>query len=109
MIYVFRHPERDEVIEVCQKMEEDHIYIDEEGVQWQRVFSAPNMSMDTKIDPFSSKQFVEKTKGAGTMGELWDRAQEMSDKRAEKIGAADPIRKKKVESLTPKKRKISKK
>jgi len=48
-----------------------------------------------KIDPFSEKQFLERTsKGSGTLGELFDRSAELSQMRAEKTGNGDPLRRK---------------
>lgn len=49
-----------------------------------------------KIDPFSEKQFLERTadKG-GTLGSLFDRSKELSQMRAEKTGGVqDPFRRK---------------
>ena len=93
-IYQFAHPEHPVVIEVVQSMKEPHIYIDEEGVEWKRVWSAPNASIDTHIDDFSSKEFVDKTREKGmTMGQLWDESNAASERRA-KIGGKDPVREK---------------
>ena len=41
-LYDFKHPERDEYIELSFGMNDDKAYIDEEGVEWQRVFEIPN-------------------------------------------------------------------
>lgn len=92
-IYIYQHPERDQYIEVLQGMNEDHVYFDESGLEWKRVFTTPNMAMDLETDPFSQTQFLDKTQNAGTMGDLWDRSAEMSAKRAEKSGGVDPYRK----------------
>tara|TARA_Y100001963_G_C6756678_1_gene437263 strand:- start:707 stop:1054 length:348 start_codon:yes stop_codon:yes gene_type:complete len=92
-IYIYQHPENEKYIEVIQGMNEDHVYFDESGLEWKRVFTTPNMAMDLETDPFSQNQFLEKTQNAGTMGDLWDRSAEMSAKRAEKAGGTDPYRK----------------
>ena len=42
-------------------MKDKHVFIDDQGVEWRRVWRAPNAAMDTQIDPHSSKDFVEKT------------------------------------------------
>jgi hypothetical protein len=42
--------------------------------------------MDTKIDPYSQKQYLDKTRKRGTIGDLWDRAGELSQIRADKDG-----------------------
>lgn len=48
-----------------------------------------------KIDPFSQKQFRERTDKKGdTLGALWDRSKEWSQMRAEKSGGEDPIEQK---------------
>lgn len=90
--YLYRNPETDEVIEVFQKMTEKHEYFDEDGLEWKRVWTVPQASIDTEIDPFSETAFLEKTKGKGTIGDLQDRAQELSEKRKKIRGdGKDPI------------------
>lgn len=66
---------------------------DENGVRWRRVATKPQASFDTKVDPYSSKDFVKATNKPGTLGDLWDRAAESSQKRADKDGI-DPIQEK---------------
>lgn len=76
------------------------------GQRWKRVFVCPQLNTAgmKPLDPFSEKAFREKT-GAmkGTVGDLWDTAKEMSEKRAEKLGE-DPIRKKYFENYKKRKR-----
>lgn len=93
-IYTFKNPETQEQIEVVQKMKEEHTYVDENGLQWERVWSIPQASIDTNINPWDKNAFREKTRGdkKGTMGDLWDRSKELSDKRAEQNGGVDPVR-----------------
>lgn len=73
-------------------MTEPHVY-NEEGVEWQRIWWSPRADVDTKLDPFSSKDFVNKTNKKDSVGNLFDRAQELSQKRAEKEGGKDPFQK----------------
>src|SRR4051812_15738018 len=61
-------------------------------VQWKRVFTKPRMSVDTKVDPYSAKDFIKATNKNAIVGDLWDRAKEMSLKRADKEGGTDPIK-----------------
>ena len=92
--YIFENPKTKETIEVFQRINETHEYTDKDGTKWNRVFTVPNTAVDTEVDPFSSEDFVKKTsQGCGTMGELWDRSKEMSEKRIEKLGH-DPIKNK---------------
>ena len=80
--------------EVFQKMSEPHVLI-EDGVEWKRVFTPPQASIDTKIDPFSSKDFANKTGNKkGKLGDILDRSKECSDKRADKLGAPDIVKEK---------------
>ena len=37
--YIFINPDTQEEIEVQQRMTEPHVYIDENGLEWQRVFT----------------------------------------------------------------------
>jgi len=93
-VYQYAHPEYPVMIEIVQSMSEPHVHIDEDGVEWRRVWSVPNAATDTQVDPFDSKAFVDSTKNKkGTMGDLWDQAKEASEKRTEKLGY-DPVKKK---------------
>ena len=63
------------------------------------------MSVDASADPFSAEQFRQKTKNMkGTMGDMWDYSKELSDKRKEAMGGADPIRKKAEKEYSKKRR-----
>ena len=103
-LYSYEHPETGETVEKLEKMNDPHVYIGEDGVEWRRIFHVPNASFDSKIDPFSSKAFKDKT-GAkeGTMGEMMDRSKEMSEKRKDKLGY-DPVQKKWFKDYSKKRR-----
>lgn len=93
--YTYEHPKTGRHIDVYQGINDVHEYFDKKGVKWSRVYTVPNMSIDSRVDEFSQKEFVEKT-GAkkGTVGDLMDRSQELSEKRASKNGGVDPIKEK---------------
>ena len=63
-----------------------------EGIKWKRIFTKPRMAVDTKCDPFSAKDFVKATNKQAIVGDMWDRAKEMSLKRVEKTGGVDPVK-----------------
>ncbi len=89
--YIFAHPKTGEIKEIFQQINDKHEY-SENGIKFQRVFTRPNMAVQTKIDPMNPKDFLEKTKNSkGTMGDLFDRSQELSEKRKQIIGK-DPIK-----------------
>jgi hypothetical protein len=92
--YLYRHPKSGKTVEIFQSVNEPHIY-SENGVEFERVWTVPQASFDTNIDPFSSQAFVEKTGKPNkiTVGDLWDRSAELSAKRKEKLGR-DPIKEK---------------
>lgn len=105
-IYLYKNKETGEIREVFQNMDDKHVYSGGEGKQeqWDRVWTTPNMSIDSQIDPFSSRQFVEKTgKECGTVGDLWDRSKELSEKRKEILGK-DPIKEKYYEDYSKKRK-----
>jgi len=102
-LYTFEHPETNESIDLVFGMNDEKIYIDENGIKWNRVFSSPNAALDLNSDPFSSKGFVEKTNSKGTMGDLMSRSQEMSEKRKNKLGY-DPVQKKYFQEYSKKRR-----
>ena len=94
-IYIYKSPNGEEYKEVVQTMAEDHVYFDSEGLKWKRVFTVPNASIYTSVDPYSSREFVEKTSNKkGTYGDMMDYSQELSHTRAEKNGGIDPVKEK---------------
>ena len=91
--YLFKNPKTGQIVEVFQKAADEHVH-SEKGVVFERVWTVPQASFDTQIDPFSSQAFVEKTSnGKQKLGDLWDRSAEMSEKRKSKMGR-DPIKEK---------------
>lgn len=93
MIYIYKNPKKEEYKEILQGMNEKHEY-SENGVKWERVYTVPCMSVDSKIDPFSKEDFVKKTGSKrGTMGDLMDKSAELSEKR-KSITGEDPIQRK---------------
>ena len=93
-IYVYKHPEEELYEEVLQGMNDPHVF-SKYGVEWQRVFLSPNASISSNSDPFNSNAFLDKTANMkGTVGDMMDYSAELSEKRAEKSGGIDPIRKK---------------
>ena len=50
--YDFKHPEREEYLELFFSMHDDKNYVDEHGVEWKRVFNAPNVNATNRsYDP----------------------------------------------------------
>ena len=106
-IYLFKNPNTGKTISVFQGMNDDHTY-SEEGIKYERVFTIPNAQIDTEFGLDSSSKFVEKTgKMKGTLGEIWDYSQELSDKRAAKHGGTDPLRQKAEEKYSKKRKKLN--
>ena len=76
----------------------------ESGVKWQRIFLAPNVSVDTQIDANSEQDFVEKTKRKNyNLGEMWDASKDLSEKR-EKERGVDPVKEKSLKEYSKKRR-----
>lgn len=85
-IYQYQNPKTGEIKEVIQTMKEKHEY-HENGVQWNRIFTVPTTSIDTKVDPYSAKDFLKKTENKkGTLGDMMDYSKELSEKRASQEG-----------------------
>ena len=59
-VYIFQNPETDEYVEVVQKMKDEHVYVDKDGLEWNRVWFVPNASVDTEINLDSARDFSEK-------------------------------------------------
>jgi Ni/Co efflux regulator RcnB len=93
-VYIYKHPEEEEYVEILQGMNDEHVY-EQDGLAWERVFLAPNASIDSQVDPFSSRQFVDTTaQKKGTVGDLLDYSAELSHERAQKSGGKDPVKEK---------------
>lgn len=93
-IYLYQNPKTKKIVEVVQTMNEKHVY-SENGVQFRRVFTVPQAAVDTKQDPFSEKQFVlHADNKKHKMGDLMDRSEELSQKRAALNGGVDPVKEK---------------
>lgn len=37
-IYTFQHPKTEEIVEITQSMTDKHVYVDEKGIEWKRVW-----------------------------------------------------------------------
>ena len=94
-IYVYRRESTGEYAEIIQGMNEEHIYYGQDGTEndWKRVYTSPQMSIDTKVDPNDPKAFVEATRHKkGTYGDMQDYSRELSEKRAQAAGGVDPVK-----------------
>lgn len=92
-VYIYKHPEKEEYKEIIQTMREPHVYF-EQDIEWKRVFTVPNASIDSHVDAWDKRGFVNKTGNMkGTVGDILDYSSELSAKRAEKTGE-DPIKRK---------------
>lgn len=94
-VYIFENPKTGEVIEIVQTIREEHVYADKSGMKWNRVYTVPNASVDSDIDPFNDKAYVDKTgkqKGV-SLGDMYEQSKTASSKRKQKLGY-DPVEKK---------------
>lgn len=92
-IYVYQNPKNKKIIEINQSVHDSHEYIDKSGLKWNRIFTSPQLNTDgTLKSDCSEKEFSEYTKNKkGTIGDLWDRSRELSEKR-KKIYGKDPVK-----------------
>lgn len=94
-IYIYKHPDEEQYIEVVQRMNDEHVFFDEEGIQWKRVLTPPQVSAERigTINPFDTNKATEITgRRKGTIGDLWDASRELSEKREQKLGHEDPVK-----------------
>lgn len=92
--YIFCNPlQEDQTVEVFFHMNDKKFYIDENGVEWRRVFTVPQASIDSDIDPNNRQEFARRAAKYSTIGDLADKSRELSEKRKSKEGF-DPIEKK---------------
>ena len=92
--YIYSNPQNpSEIIEIIQSVNDKHVFI-KDNVKWNRVWTNPQIGADTKIDPFNSKAFVNKTgKNPGKLGDILDQSKEMSLRRESHLGY-DPLKEK---------------
>ena len=94
-LYLYQNEKTGEIREVLQSMNQVHEYNGESGNEkaWKRIFTIPQASIDTKQDPFSTNDFLDRTKSKkGTYGNMLDYSKELSEKRAAVSGGVDPIK-----------------
>jgi len=101
--YIYKHPNKEKYIEVIQSMNEDHVYFDENGLEWKREWINPQLNTTSSIDPWDNASFVNTTSNTkGNLGDLIDRSKEMSMKRAEQNNGVDPVKQKYFENYSKK-------
>tara|TARA_Y100001937_G_scaffold128734_1_gene207401 strand:+ start:717 stop:1103 length:387 start_codon:yes stop_codon:yes gene_type:complete len=94
-VYIYEHPETGEQVEVVQAMNDEHVYVDQDGVKWKRVFVASQLNTTGNIDPWNKNDFMNKTANdSGNMGDLIDRSRDLSEQRASQNGGVDPVKEK---------------
>jgi hypothetical protein len=103
-IYEYKNPKTGETVEVIQGMKDKHIFVDDQGVKWERVWVSPNTSVDTVLDPFNKEKYLDKTRKSQSLGEMWDHAAELSEKRAHLAGGEDPVKKEYLKEYSEKRR-----
>ena len=60
--YLYQHPDTEETKSIIQSIHDKHEYIDEQGIKWNRVYTVPQMGIDTKMNASTSeREFSEKT------------------------------------------------
>jgi hypothetical protein len=60
-LYIYQNPKTQEVKEIVQSVHDKHEY-SEGGVKWNRVFTVPQVGIDSKLDANSTeKDFVDTT------------------------------------------------
>lgn len=92
-IYIYHHDEKNETVEVVQKMNDVHVYSGTSGNEegWRRIYTVPQACVDSDFDPRNKDEFIRRGAKYSTLGDLMDKSRELSEKRAEKEGF-DPKR-----------------
>ena len=82
-LYQFKHPKKEKYVEVFQKMQDEHVFVDDKGITWERVWSVPQAKITITIDPNNPNSFLDATsKIKGSIGDLCDLSQECGNKRS---------------------------
>jgi len=85
-LYLFANKDNTEVQEVFFHMNDEKIFIGPDGETWRRVYTVPQMSIDTHLDPRNKNEFIRRTEKYKTIGETIDKSRELSEKREAKDG-----------------------
>lgn len=103
--YLYQHPETQEIKSIIQSIHDKHEYVDETGLKWNRIYTVPQMGIDTKMNAdTTSREFSEKTKNKrGNLGDLMDQSKELSEARKKMYGK-DPVKKKYWEDWSKKRK-----
>jgi len=105
--YIYKHPKKDKYIEVLQGMNDEHKYLDEKGLEWPRVYTVPQAKVPLNIDPNNPKDFAYQTgRAKGSVGDLFDRSQELGAKRAHEndTNGRDPVKDKFLDDWSKKRK-----
>ena len=104
-IYIYKHPSEEKYVEIVQSMNDEHVHFDEDGLQWKRVWSNPQLNCESNIDPFDNVSFIEKTgKMKGSFGDVQDYSKELSEQRKKMNNGVDPVQKKYFENYSKKRK-----
>lgn len=103
--YLYQHPKTGEVKSIIQSIHEKHEFVDEQGVVWSRIFTVPQMSIDTKMDASTDTKTFARLTGnkRGSLGDLFDQSKELSEARKKMYGK-DPVKKKYWENWSKKRK-----
>lgn len=97
-VYDFQHEESGQIIAVLVRLDEPDTARQEQTVDgkvYKRVYSASQISKDTKVGDATLNDFTKITTDKNlSVGTMWDISKEMSAKRAEKNGGIDPVQQK---------------
>lgn len=100
--YSFRNPKTGEIRTLFQRALAEHVYFDDDGLEWIREFDIPFAAIDSKLDPNDKSGFLDKTRKKNyNYGELSDISSELSKKRERERGV-DPIREAKMKAYEAK-------
>lgn len=99
MVYQFRNKKTGKIKDVVMNMKDYKPYRGENGDEdhWERIYDLPQVNIGNAkvVDPFDNKAYVNKTANIrGTYGDLLDYSSELSERRAEKAGGEDPLKRK---------------
>ena len=86
-LYQYLDERTDEIYSLIQGMNDEHVAFAADGHKLRRIWNQVQASIDSKINPFSARDFADKTgRKKGTLGNITDAAAELSEKRRDKEG-----------------------
>ncbi len=85
-LYSFANHDDSQIVDVFFHMNDEKVFFGPDKKYWRRVYTVPQMNVDTQIDPRDKNQFIRRASKYQDFGSVQDKSRELSEIRAQKDG-----------------------